>query len=556
MPAAQVHEGVLGRARGQHRGPSGQDRVQPDRRPVSQVHQRVGDQTADAQRGRAARRPPPGRRLEGSGLQPGCRGGGHGVAEAGAADGRGQRDPAHGGRAVLAAGHRPANQDGLLHHGPGVRAPLGVVAGEQFFPGLAGEHVGDLPGQVAGVAQPGAQALADERRGEVGGVAEEEGPPGLEPGGQPGAEGVAGAADDLQPGQVVLPGPGPQQPAEGLRGDQAGLVLAVVQLELPAVAVAGDVHEGGGPGGVADLFHAVPGVEPATDPDVNDQPPLGEPEVFHGDPGQVPDRAPRAVAAQYQASGERAHRLTRRQPRGHLDRGGGQRPGRIVIGKDLGPAAEADQRMLRNPGQQELFQVGLVEHVGLRVAVQPGLVPAEFGHHPVLGVEQAQPAARPGPGQEFLADADAVQDPGHLVVEVHRAGQRVRLGVPFQQGDRDPGAGEQQGCRGADRAGADHDDGLGGAAGHRGGGLLVLHGGAHFLAGRRRWRTAAYCGVRTARANPARAACTWPESAPVTVTTSRLSSYSAVTWRPASRPAWARVSVAARTAASAASAGL
>jgi hypothetical protein len=56
----------------------------------------------------------------------------------------------------------------------------------------------DLPGEVVGVAQPGRQALADERRGEVGGVAEQERPPGLEAGRERGAEGVAGAADDLQ----------------------------------------------------------------------------------------------------------------------------------------------------------------------------------------------------------------------------------------------------------------------------------------------------------------------------------------------------------------------
>ena len=59
-----------------------------------------------------------------------------------------------------------------------------------------------------------------------------------------------------------------------------------------------------------------------------------------------------------------------------------------------------------------------------------GLVlPVELGHHAVPGVEQAQPAAGPGPGQEPLADADPVQGPGDLVVQVHRAGQRVGLRV-------------------------------------------------------------------------------------------------------------------------------
>ena len=99
---------------------------------------------------------------------------------------------------------------------------LGFVAVEQFL-GSPVDDQREFPGEVAGVAQPGGQALADERRGEVGGVAEEEDAPGLEAGRQPGPEGVGRAADDLKAVQVAAPGPGPQQLAEGGRGDQAGL---------------------------------------------------------------------------------------------------------------------------------------------------------------------------------------------------------------------------------------------------------------------------------------------------------------------------------------------
>ncbi len=65
----------------------------------------------------------------------------------------------------------------------------------------------------------------------------------------------------------------------------SGFVLAIEQPELPAVPVAGDVHEGGGPGGVADLLHAVPGVEVVPGADVDHEPPFAEAEVVHGDPG-------------------------------------------------------------------------------------------------------------------------------------------------------------------------------------------------------------------------------------------------------------------------------
>ena len=115
----------------------------------------------------------------------------------------------------------------------------------------------------------------------------------------------------------------------------------------------------------------------------------------------------------------------------HPDRGRGERAGGIVIVQPghLGAAAQVDQRVRLGPGEQQLFQVGLVEHVRLRETVLAGLVlPVELGHHAVPGVQQPQPAAGPGPGQESLADADPVQGPGNLVVQVHRAGQRMRLG--------------------------------------------------------------------------------------------------------------------------------
>ena len=213
MPAAEVRQPGVGVPPGQYGGASGQDRVQPDRRAVTGGHQRVGDEAAGPQRGGdAGQDQAPRGALQGAGLQPGRRRGSRGLADTFAADRGGQADPADGGGPVLAAGHRPADPDGLFHQGSGVRAAFGLVAGQQVLTGPAGEHVRELPGQVVRVAQPGRQALADERRGEVGGITEQEDAPGLEAGREPGPEGVAGAADDLQAAQVGAPGPGPQPP--------------------------------------------------------------------------------------------------------------------------------------------------------------------------------------------------------------------------------------------------------------------------------------------------------------------------------------------------------
>ena len=102
---------------------------------------------------------------------------------------------------------------------------------------------------------------------------------------------------------------------------------------------------------------------------------------------------------------------------------------------------------------------------------------AELGHDAVIGVEQAQPAARPGPGQESLADADPPKRPGDFVIEVDGARQRMGLGVAFQQGDGYPEVGEQEGGGAADRAGADDDDAVSAAGVCLGGRVLVVHGG-------------------------------------------------------------------------------
>ena len=85
---------------------------------------------------------------------------------------------------------------------------------------------------------------------------------------------------------------------------------------------------------------------------------------------------------------------------------------------------------------------------------------AELGHDTVPGVEQEEPAAGAGPGLESLTDTGAVQGPGDFVIEVDGAGQRVGLGVAFQQGDGNAEIGEQEGRGAADRAGADDDDAI------------------------------------------------------------------------------------------------
>jgi hypothetical protein len=257
----------------------------------------------------------------------------------------------------------------------------------------------------------------------VGGVAEQERPSDPEPRRQPRAERVGGAADEFEPVEVAAPGPWSEQPPERPGVGQVGLVLAVAQLELPPVPVPGDVHEGGGAVRVADLLDPVPGVQGAGDAGVDNQPAFGEPQVPHGHAEQAPDGAVGAVAAEHQTTGEGLAGAVPNEAGTYPHRSPTERVFDAVDPVDLHTAPEVDQRVPVDLVEQQRLQVGLVEHVGRGEAVVTGPdVAAELGHHPVPGVEQAQPAAGPGAGQEGVADADAVQGTGNLVVEVDGAG--------------------------------------------------------------------------------------------------------------------------------------
>jgi hypothetical protein len=154
------------------------------------------------------------------------------------------------------------------------------------------------------------------------------------------------------------------------------------------------VHEGGGPGRVADLFDTVPGVQGAGCAGVDDQPVLGEPQVLHGHAEQVPDGAVGAVAAEQQATGEGLGGAVRDEAGVYPDRPLRERVVDAVDRADLAAAALVDQRVPVDPVAQQRLQIGLVEHVGCGEAVVAGVeLAAELGHDPVPRVEQAQSAA-------------------------------------------------------------------------------------------------------------------------------------------------------------------
>ena len=209
---------------------------------------------------------------------------------------------------------------------------------------------------------------------------------------------------------------------EGFDGLEVGGGLALEEAELPAVAGLADAHVRRGALGVAELVHAFPLVELDRAVHVDHQPALLELEVLHRRADRRAHHAVGAVAAQ-DVGGQHGLVLAG-EPVGEVHPDAAL----AVLGDvgDLDVAAQADRGLVLEVGAQQVLELGLVEHVGPRVPV-PAVVagPVEHREHPVVAVDQLQPAGGPGDGGELLGDAEPHQDPVDLVVEVHRP----RLGV-------------------------------------------------------------------------------------------------------------------------------
>ena len=148
-------------------------------------------------------------------------------------------------------------------------------------------------------------------------------------------------------------------------------------------------------------MHAFPLVELDRAVHVDDQPPLLELEVLHGRADRGANHAVGSIAAQdvggqhgLVVAGERVGEV-------HAD------PAVAVLGDvgDLDVAAHADRGLVLEVGAQQVFELGLVEHVGLWVTV-PAVVggSVEDREHPVVAVDQLQP----GVGRDTAANCSAM----------------------------------------------------------------------------------------------------------------------------------------------------
>ena len=126
---------------------------------------------------------------------------------------------------------------------------------------------------------------------------------------------------------------------------------------------------------------------------------------------------------------------------------------------DLDVASELDTRVTLEVGAQQCLELGLVEHIGLREAVNAaGGIAVELGQHAHGVIEQPQPERGSGDRRELVGDSEARHDTEDLVVHVHGTGLRIHT-CPAVEHEATNAVLRQQRCgRDAGRAGTDDDD--------------------------------------------------------------------------------------------------
>ena len=380
-------------------------------------------------------------RVQHAGVQTGLRrglghlaghGGGHRVVAGGSLGGVGHADH-------LAELDREV--DGALR----ARSTLLFVGREQRRRRTAVEHQIELPRQVGGVADAGAHALAGEGRHEVRGVAGEQRPVVQPPVGHPRLERVdrvtlqSCVAGMHVPLLEQLPGTGLlSELLERLRGKSH---------ELPAASSRSARDDRGRTCGVADLQVDRVELTNLVEHDVDDQPVVEEATVVGPDAEQSAHRRVRSVAADHVPGGD----------------GGAVRAAHgddvVVLHQrvDDHAAPDRDARQLVRPGLDRRLELGLAEHRRERPARRTRADAAEAQQRRARTVAPLVDLGRLRDRTDLVTDAARLEQSPDLVVEVHRTGQPVGLGEPFEHDDgpallrQEHREGQSDGARADDR---------------------------------------------------------------------------------------------------------
>ncbi len=246
----------------------------------------------------------------------------------------------------------------VVHHQLGHGRALGVVAVQQAGAGLAGEHRGELPGQVVAVLHGGVATHAAGGWGDLGRVTGQEDATDPEGVGDPGRHlpGLHAPDDRLQLGRVGGdPNQLDQPPLGELLGRLAAFRVVLHGEDMPAAGLVGGAQHPGERGVLQveqgdlvglDQFGQV-GLEDHADV-VGQRAP-----AVRGDVQLAPDRAAPAVRGDQVVGPDRAQPAGRpvQHPRGH--------PGPVLLDRHhLGVEPHPRAQLLRLPQQLSLIHIG------------------------------------------------------------------------------------------------------------------------------------------------------------------------------------------------------
>ncbi len=328
---------------------------------------------------------------------------------------------------------------------------LDLIGVEQGIARALAPHQRELPGQIGGVADAGAEALPHERRRLMAGVAEQEDAARAPTLGQQRVKAVDRRAPDFYRGRIDEAGKlGPHAVgrAEFFR------YLARQELDLPAAQVPRADDVGRGPRGPAILNAFLRQIDGLDEPRVDHHPPFVEGQILVLDAERSAHEAVRPVAAEDVTRRDDAIRRAVRRAQRDIDAIGVRRK-RDGLGaeKDVHPPGS------RHAGAQHGFDLGLHEAQARRPAERMGRrLRVVDANDATVDAEIMRARIRCDERRDLIRYAAGLKNPHHLVVERNRARLVVDVGALLDHGDTQPMAREQ--CRhgGAHRPIADDED--------------------------------------------------------------------------------------------------
>ncbi|MPL93030.1 hypothetical protein SDC9_39154 [bioreactor metagenome] len=356
-------------------------------------------------------------------------------------------------RAQRRLGARGVDEAAKPHRGLDIFAGIGLalaLVGIKQRLGRRARHLAltqkrELPVEVRDITGARAHPLPHEGRRLVAGIARQQQPP-LAP--VLGDERVEDVDRGALEHRLVGSEPVGEQFPHPLGAGDLGAVLARLHGDLPPPPHPRAAHIGRRPVGHAILDRVVAQLGLVGVQDyIDDQPAFVEAVILHPALDIAAHERTRPVTADDIFRRDMFDLAARHVLEADLD------PLALILDEEgLAAGADGDARTRRHVLAQDPFQIGLVEAVIRTPALRPfALRPRPVEQQIALGRDEAHARVQRRERLDLLGDADPLEDPHHLGIEMHRARQVIGGALAFEHQNAQPALRQQMGERGARR---------------------------------------------------------------------------------------------------------